>query len=346
MTENIQTTQDAVVEAQASSPFDAHTTLTVTTSPHIKSPTTSRSLMLDVVIALLPATLWGIYVFGVRALIVTLISMISAIVFEGLYQWIMKKPITVLDFSACLTGLLVGLNMPANVPFYVPVIGSFFAIVVVKQLFGGLGKNFMNPALTARAFLMLAWPNAMTASPMPFDIDTVASATPMQILKTGALPEGGIYDLLLGIKSGCIGEISALLLLAGGVYLIVRRVITWHIPVAYIGTVALLTFIFPQNIDVMSFMLSELFSGGLMLGAIFMATDYVTSPITAIGRLIYGVGCGLITVFIRYFGGYAEGVTFAILIMNTLVWYIDMLTKPRVFGTSRKAKKETGVSAK
>lgn len=346
MTENVQTTQSAATEAQAAPTFDAHATLTVTTSPHIKSPTTSKSLMLDVVIALLPATLWGIYVFGVRALSVTLISMISAIVFEGLYQWIMKKPITVLDFSACLTGLLVGLNMPANVPFYVPVIGSFFAIVVVKQLFGGLGKNFMNPALTARAFLMLAWPNAMTASPMPFDIDTVASATPMQILKTGALPEGGIYDLLLGIKSGCIGEISALLLLAGGLYLIVRRVITWHIPVAYIGTVALLTFIFPQNADAMGFMLSELFSGGLMLGAIFMATDYVTSPITGVGRLIYGVGCGLITVFIRYFGGYAEGVTFAILIMNTLVWYIDMLTKPRVFGIARKAKKETEVSTK
>ncbi len=344
MTEKEQTQQ--VPTSEAASAFDAHATLTVSTSPHIKSPTTSRSIMLDVVIALLPATIWGIYVFGMRSLAVVLISILSAMLFEGLYQFLMKKPVTVLDFSACLTGLLVGLNMPANVPFYVPIIGSFFAIIIVKQLFGGLGKNFMNPALAARAFLMLAWPNSMTASPMPFDIDTVASATPMQILKTGSLPEGGIYDLLLGVKSGCIGEISALLLLAGGIYLLVRRVITWHIPVAYLGTVALLTYIFPQNPDAMRFMLSELFSGGLMLGAIFMATDYVTSPITSVGRLIYGVGCGLITVFIRFFGGYAEGVTFAILIMNTLVWYIDTLTKPRVFGMTRKTKKKTEVRAK
>ncbi len=324
--------------------IDPTAMLTVTTSPHIKSPVTTRSIMIDVLIALFPSFLWGIYAFGPRAASIVLLSVAAAVGFEALFQLLMKKRITVTDGSAAVTGLLLGMNLPATVPLWLPVIGSFFAIVVVKQLYGGIGKNFMNPALAARAFLMLAWPSQMTTIPAPLTtsspfamsvdaVDIVSSATPMQLLKNGTLPDGGMFNMLLGSKPGVIGEIPTLLLIAGGVYLIIRRVITWHIPVAYIGTVAAIAYIFPQNMaDRMEFVAYELICGGLMLGAVFMATDYATTPITTTGRLIFGVGCGAITMFIRYFAAYAEGVTFAILIMNTLVWYIDRVTKPKKFG--------------
>ncbi len=324
--------------------IDPHAMLTVSTSPHIKSPDTTRSIMIDVLIALLPSCIWGVYAFGPRSVSLLLIAVICAVGFEALYQFIMKKRITVTDCSAAVTGLLVGMNLPSTAPLWIPIIGAFFAIVVVKQLYGGIGKNFMNPALAARAFLMLAWPNAMTASPQPFttssmfsvsvdSADIVASATPMQLLKTGTIPDNGIFNMLLGAKAGTIGEVSTLLLIAGGIYLLVRRVITWHIPVSYLATVALISYLFPQNAaERLEFVACEIICGGLMLGAVFMATDYATTPITANGRLLFGVGCGLITMFIRYFGGYNEGVTFAILIMNTLVWYIDNLTKPKRFG--------------
>ncbi len=331
MTDKLENSVQTEAAEPAKKTFDPHALLTVSTSPHIKSPVTTRSIMIDVLIALLPSLIWGIYIFGFRALTVVLTAVLSAVLFEGLYQLLMKKPVTVLDFSAAVTGLLVGFNMPANIPLYIPIIGSFFAIIIVKQLYGGIGKNFMNPALAARAFLMLAWPGEMTATPLPLS-DAVASATPMQLLKAGTIPEGGLFHLLIGVKAGCIGEVSALLLLAGGVYLLVRKVITWHIPAAYLGTVALISYFFPQSADRMEFAAAELLCGGLMLGAIYMATDYVTSPVTAKGRLIFGVGCGLINMFIRFFGGYPEGVTFAILIMNTLVWYIDCATKPKRFG--------------
>ncbi len=338
---------DTADTAEAKPAINPDAMLTVSTSPHIKSADTTRSIMLDVIIALCPALIWGIYVFGFRALTVVLVSVLSAMGAEALYQKLMKKPITVFDFSAAVTGLLIGLNMPATIPLWIPVVGAFFAIVVVKQLYGGLGKNFMNPALAARAFLMLAWPGEMTGTPLPFTsanplsvtvqgADIMASATPMQVLKSGSLPEGGMFNLLLGSKAGCIGEVSALLLIAGGVYLLVRKVISWHIPVAYIGTVAAICYFFPRVLPRNEFVVYELICGGLMLGAIYMATDYATSPVTATGRLIYGVGCGLITVFIRFFGGYAEGVTFSILIMNTLVWYIDRLTRPKRFGGAAK----------
>jgi electron transport complex protein RnfD len=215
------------------------------------------------------------------------------------------------------------------------VVGAAFAIVVVKQLFGGIGKNFLNPALAARVFLFLSWPDKMAAFPAPFDrgVDAVASATP----RAGGA--ASLTDLFLGRVGGSIGEISACLLLVGGIYLLARRVITWHIPAAYLGTVALITFVFPRGgFFNAEFMLFELLSGGLVLGALFMATDYVTSPITGRGRLIFGAGCGLLTVFFRYFGSYPEGVSFAILVMNCLVYYIDKLTMPRVFGGDRRGK--------
>jgi electron transport complex protein RnfD len=229
----------------------------------------------------------------------------------------------------------LGLNLPANDAYFLPIVGAAFAIAVTKQLFGGIGKNFINPALAARVFLFLSWPTQMTAYPTDhrWAVDAVASATPRSVGAAGC----DLLDLFLGRCGGSIGEISALLLLIGGAYLLICRVISWHIPVTYLGTVALITLVFPQGggFFAPSFMAFELLSGGLLLGAFFMVTDYVTSPVTAKGRIIFGVGCGLLTVFFRYFGAYPEGVSFAILVMNCLVYYIDRLTRPRVFGGAR-----------
>lgn len=329
--------------------------LTVSPPPHIKHTDTTRSIMLDVIIALLPATVWGCLVFGLRALVIVLISVAASVLFEYLSRRLFRRSNTIGDLSAVVTGLLLGLNLPSSVSYWIPVVGAFFAIVVVKQLFGGIGKNFINPALAGRAFLF-AWPGEMTTfpeafkplSPLTFSFansaDAIATATPLASLKHGELPQTSLSDLFFGRCAGSIGEISAFLLLLGGIYLLCRRVITWHIPVSYIATVALLTVLFPQGTERFQVMFSELLTGGLFLGAIFMATDYCTSPVTARGRLIYGIGCGCVTVFIRYFGGYNEGVSFAILMMNMLVWYFDRATRPRVFGTVRKTaeKKEGG----
>ena len=325
--------------------------LTVSASPHMKSWETARTLMIDVIIAMVPALIWAVYAFGFRALSLTVISVAACVVFEFLTEKLLKKPVTVLDFSAVITGILIAFNLPVSTPLWAPVIGAFFGIVIVKQLFGGIGKNIVNPALAARVFLFIAWPNeiknfvapsAEKLSAFGINVDAVATATPLASLKQGVTPDGNILDMFLGNTPGCLGEVSALLLLIGGVYLLLRRVITWHIPVAYLGTVAVITFLFPidKSVQPWQFMLMELFSGGLMLGAIFMATDYVTSPATKSGRIIFGVGCGLITIFIRYFGGYSEGVSFAILIMNLLVWYIDQFTRPRVFGVRKEKKKK------
>ena len=317
--------------------------LTVSPSPHIKSPETTTTVMLDVILALVPALVWGVYIFGWRALAITLLSVATAVGFEAASQKLLHRPVTVRDLSAAVTGLLIALNLPVSVPLWMPVIGSFFAIVVVKQLFGGIGKNFVNPALAARVFLF-SWAGEMTRFTAPGervnslaitlgDADIVASATPLASLKTGILPESSALDLFVGDTAGCIGEVSALLLVAGGIYLLARRTITWHIPTAYIATVALLTLVFARgDAPALDVMLREVFAGGLMLGAIYMATDYSTSPVTPRGRLLFGAGCGVITVLIRYFGSYPEGVSFAILIMNTLVWYIDKATMPRRFG--------------
>lgn len=326
--------------------------LTVSPSPHTRRGTTTATIMKDVLIALLPATVWGIYIFGLRAALVVLISVVSAVLFEMVTQILLKRTVTIADCSAAVTGLLLGLNLSPAVPLYIPVVGAAFAIIVVKQLFGGIGKNVMNPALAARVFLMLAWTDGMTRYPAAYDrtFDAVASATPLASVNGGVLPEGvGLFEMFFGKTGGCIGEISTLMILIGGAYLLIKGVIRWHIPVAMLGTVAVLTFLFPMPLggaltasfaERLTFMTASLCSGGLMLGAFFMATDYVTSPVTKVGRLIYGVGCGLLVVFIRYFGGYAEGISFAILIMNALVWYLDMAGKPRVYGKRRREKKQ------
>ncbi|MBQ4054188.1 MAG: RnfABCDGE type electron transport complex subunit D [Clostridia bacterium] len=324
--------------------------LKVSASPHVKHWETGRTLMLDVIIAMLPALVWAIYIFGWRALSLTLISVASCMAFEFLFQKALKRPVTVLDFSCVVTGILLAFNLPVSTPLWIPVMGAFFAIVIVKQLFGGIGKNIVNPALAARVFIFTAWPNEIKdfvapldrLSPLNVTVDATATATPLVSLKQGVSPDLTLFDMIIGRMPGCIGEISVVLLLLGGLYLLVRRVITWHIPVSFIATVAALTYLFPQNQSVQAweFMLTELCTGGLILGAFFMATDYATSPVTYSGRIVYGIGCGLITVFIRYFGGYNEGVSFAILIMNLLVWYIDKFTRPRIFGALPKKKKE------
>ena len=317
--------------------------LTVSPSPHERRRVSTSSVMIDVLIALMPATIWGCVVFGWRAGLIVLVSVLSSVLFELLTQLILHRPVTISDCSAAVTGLLLGLNLSASVPIYVPVVGAAFAIIVVKQIFGGIGKNIMNPALAARVFLMLAWTDKMSDFPAPNGVDAVASATPMVALKSGEL-SASLGDLFFGHVGGCIGEVSALMLLIGGAYLLIRRVISWHIPVTFLGTVAILTFLFPVGgADRVEFMLASLLGGGLMLGAFFMATDYVTSPVTPVGRLIFGATCGALVVFLRYFSGYNEGVSFAILIMNALVWYLDMVGKPRVFGKKRFEKKaQTG----
>lgn len=319
--------------------------LTVSPSPHLRARDTTATLMLDVLIALLPANIWGIYVFGTRALWQILICTAVAILTEGLWELFLHREITVNDGSAAVTGVLLAMNLPVSLPLWMGALGAVFAVLVVKQLFGGIGKNIMNPALSARVFLCLSFTGSMTRFPAAYDrlwfsaADCVASATPLASLKAGRLPEASLLDVLFGRTGGCIGEVSAFLLLIGGIYLICRKVISWRIPVSYLGTVALLALLFPRVPDArLSCVVYELCSGGLFLGAFFMATDYVTSPVTKGGRIVFGIGCGALTVFIRTFGGYPEGVSFSILIMNSLVWYLDRAFRPRVFGTSRTGK--------
>jgi len=307
--------------------------------------------MLDVVIALIPAYVWGVLVFGLRAAVLGAISVASCVLFEFLFQKIAGRPNTIGDLSAVVTGMLLAMNLTVGTPYWLPVVGAFFAIVVVKGLFGGIGKNIVNPALAARVFLFLAWPNEMKiftaagnrfgAFTSPSAADITASATPLSKLHAGEAPESSIFDLFIGNVDGCIGEVSALLLIVGGLYLLVRRVITWQTPVAYVGTVALAALVFPRiSGDPLRSVLTEVLSGGLIFCAIFMATDYATTPVTPWGKVIFGVGCGVITVLIRYFGGYSEGASFSILIMNLLVWYIDRLTMPRPYGGKAHVKKQ------
>ena len=338
--------------------------LSVAMSPHATSPVGTQSLMLDVLIALVPALCISVYFFGPRALIATLISVIGCEVFEWGYRKLMKQPCANKDLSAAVTGVLVAFVCPVTLPYWTLLIGDFFAIVVVKQLFGGLGKNFLNPALAGRAFLMLCYPVAMTTwakagqwAPLGMSVpqatlDAITGATPLSadLMHSGVLPQASLLDAFIGNIGGCIGEVSALMLIIGGVYLIIRGVIRPSIPVAFIATVAVLTFLFPQGGNGrVEWMLYELCSGGLMLGAFFMATDYVTSPCTQKGEVVFGIGCGLLTVFIRYFGGYPEGVSYAILIMNVCAWLIDKACKPARFGVTaemRKAAKEKAKAAK
>ncbi|MBE5773555.1 MAG: RnfABCDGE type electron transport complex subunit D [Clostridiales bacterium] len=306
--------------------------LTVASSPHIRGNFRTNRIMLDVVIALLPAFAVGVYRFGVQAVLVALVSIAAAVAAEYLYSLVTRTRNTVVDGSAVVTGLLLAMTLPATVPLWQVAIGSVFAIVIVKALFGGLGQNIFNPALSGRALMMLIWPVSLTRFA---GVDGVASATPLHHMVMPALPEESILDMFLGNCPGCIGEISALALLIGGAYLVWRKVISARIPVAYIGTVAILTLTFTKAGSNFEWMFYNLFSGGLMLGAIFMATDYATSPVTRKGQIVFGVGCGILTVIFRNFGIYPEGVTYAILIMNACVWVIDRYTPPRRFGVQK-----------
>ncbi len=311
--------------------------LTVASSPHIRGDFRSSRLMLDVCIALLPALAVGTWVLGVRSLLVTVVSIAAAVGAEWLYSLLTKKRNTVLDCSAIVTGMLLAMTLPATVPVYQVALGSAFAIIVVKLLAGGLGQNIFNPALTARALMMVIWPASLTRF-NALGVDGVSAATPLHHMVMPALPEESLMDMFLGNIPGCIGEISAIALLLGGVYLVVRKVISARIPVAYLATVAVLTLIFHKTDAPLQWMLYNLFGGGLMLGAIFMATDYATSPVTPNGQILYGIGCGALTVVFRYFGLFPEGVTYAILLMNALTWALDRCTAPRRFGVKKGAK--------
>ena len=303
--------------------------------------------MLDVLISLCPALAVGCFTFGPRALILTVLSVGACLLGEWGFTRLVHKKNPLGDLSAAVTGVLLAMNLPVTAPLWIPVIGGLFAAVIVKQLYGGIGKNIFNPALAARVFLFLAWSALMTRWTLPRAAlplfgscaDAVTTATPLADMKEGSTAGLDLFAMFIGQTGGCIGETSALALLAGGVYLLIRRVITPRIPAAYLGTVALLSLLFPMGKDGgLHWMLCQLLSGGLLLGAIFMATDYTTSPASIGGQWIYGAGCGIITVVIRRFGAYNEGVSFAILLMNALVWSIDMAMKPRRYGTRRASK--------
>jgi electron transport complex protein RnfD len=306
--------------------------LTVASSPHIRGNFRTRRIMLDVVLALMPALAVGIAVFGLRALYVTLLCVGCAVAAELVFSLIAFKRNTVVDGSAVVTGVLLAMTLPHTVPYWQAAVGSVFAIVLVKGLCGGLGQNIFNPALAARAFMLLIFPVGITHYET---IDAVSGATPLHHMVRPALPEESLLDMFLGNCSGSIGEISALALLIGGAYLVWRKVISVRIPLAYLGTVAVLTLVFSKTGNPLEWMTYSLLSGGVMLGAIFMATDYATSPATPVGQWIFGVGCGALTVLFRYYGIFPEGVTYAILIMNALVWVIDRYTAPRRFGTKK-----------
>lgn len=313
--------------------------LTIASSPHIRSSENVQTVMRDVLIALAPATIAGIYFFRGGAIINILSGIIGAVLAEYLMQKALKKPVTVSDLSAVVTGLLLAFNVPASAPWWMTFVGSFFAIAIVKQLFGGLGMNFMNPALAARALLLASWPVLMTGWTMPVtkSIDAVSTSTPLAIIKIEGAQRFDIMDMFLGNIPGTIGETSALLLILGGLYLMYRGVITYVIPAVYIATVAVLTYAF-SGFDA-SMIMYNVFGGGLMLGAFFMATDYATSPMTVKGQIIYAFGCGLLTSVIRYYGGYPEGVSYSILLMNVATPLIERQIRPRVFGEVKKNEK-------
>ena len=307
----------------------------VTSSPHIRGKRNTQQIMRDVVIALLPTLIAGTIIFGMRALLVTLVCVAAAVAAEWACGMVLYHRNTVKDLSSVVTGLLLALTLPATVPYWVAAVGSVFAIVVVKGLCGGLGKNVFNPALGARAFLVLLWPVYMVRFVAPGAVDGVASATPLHHMVMPALPEESLGQMFMGNIGGCIGEVCTLALLIGGAYLLYKGVISVRIPAAYLGTVAVLTLIFSKGDHAVLWMLYSLLGGGVVLGALFMATDYATSPVTPKGQIIYGIGCGVFTVIFRYFGLFPEGVTYAILLMNACSWAIDRYCAPRRFGTKK-----------
>ena len=330
--------------------------LIASSSPHIRSNEDTRSIMLDVIIALMPALVMGVYVFGWRALTSTLVSVASCVVWEWIYRKLLKKSCSVGDLSAVVTGILLAFVCPVQTPYWMLVIGAFFSIVLVKQLYGGIGCNFLNPALAGRAILLAGYAGAMTnyvkvgekAALIGSNADIVTAATPLAMMKgvdaTGWETLTNTYtlgDMFIGRIGGSLGEVSALMLLLGGVYLLLRKVISWQIPVAYIATVAVICLISaPAGVSAVEYMAYNVFGGGLMLGAIFMATDYATSPVTKLGQAIFGIGCGLLTVFIRRFGSYPEGVCYSIMIMNCTTWLLDKYIRPTIYGALKKEKKE------
>ena len=330
--------------------------LIASSSPHIRSNEDTRSIMLDVIIALMPALVMGVYVFGWRALTSTLVSVAACVVWEWLYRKVMKKSNSIGDLSAVVTGILLAFVCPVQTPYWMLVIGAFFSIVLVKQLYGGIGCNFINPALAGRAILLASYATAMTtwvkvgekAAVIGSNADIVTAATPLAMMK-GVDAAGWetltntytLGDMFIGRIGGSLGEVSSLMLLLGGIYLLLRKVISWQTPVAFIATVAVISLISaPAGISGVEYMAYNVFGGGLMLGAIFMATDYATSPVTKLGQAIFGIGCGLITVFIRRFGSYPEGVCYSIMIMNCTTWLLDKYIRPTIYGALKKEKKE------
>lgn len=339
-----QTEPREVVDKTETPPIPGSSFLSV--SPHIKGHDSTTRIMWAVNLSLAPAAIMGAYYFGLKGIITTLLCIVGSVAFEYLYQICLKQKVTISDGSAFLTGLLLAMNLPPSVPFYIPLLGSFVAIVLTKQLFGGLGYNLFNPALLARAFLMISFPKILTTWIQPVSsftaVNATAGATPLGILKLEGYDQliaafgdkaHMYFNLLVGNRGGCIGETSILALLIGAAYLLITKRISWHTPFAYLGTAAVLAWIFGGK---GSFFtgdpLLHVLSGGIILGAFFMATDYVTSPMTSMGKLIFGFGCGVITMLIRLKGGYPEGVMFSILIMNCFAPLIDSATKPKVFG--------------
>lgn len=320
--------------------------LIVSESPHIRGGQTTKGIMLDVVIALMPALIAGVLIFGYRAAVLASVCVLASVIFEWLWCKIVKKPSSIGDFSAVVTGLLLALNLPVTMPFWMAIIGALFAIVVVKQFFGGIGHNFMNPALAARAFLLTSWAQPMTTWVAPFskvslfeNADAVAMATPLSIIKEGGGELPSYMDMFLGKIGGCIGEVSTLALLVGAIYLLAKRVIDLKIPVSYLLTMAIMVFVFGGDEGLFTGdALSHLLSGGIVLAAFFMATDYVTTPYTPKGQIIFGIGCGLLTAIIRLWGGYPEGASYSILLMNVMAPLIDRFTVPKKFGFVNNAK--------
>lgn len=317
----------------------------VSTSPHLRQNVTTRRIMLDVIIALLPTTIFGIWRFGLHSLLIVIATVCASIVAEWLFCKITKRPQTISDLSCIVTGLILALNMPPRIPLWMPIVGAFFAIVVAKELFGGLGQNFMNPALAARCFMIISFASAMTN----FSVDAVTSATPLYILKESESLEAitsleafkngigvAVWPSFLGMIGGTIGEISKPCLLLGGIYLWIRKVISPRIPLTYIITVAICMYLFGKYPHNMHYVMLEVCSGGLIFGAIFMATDYVTSPITPVGQIIFAIFIGLITFVLRMYGASTEGVSYAIILGNIIVPFIEKFTVPKAFGREGK----------
>ncbi len=307
--------------------------LHVTPAPHVRGEDSTRHIMRDVVLALMPALLFGVYWFGLRVLAVTAVSVFAAVGGELLANRLLFRERR-LDWSAAVTGLLLAMTLPVTVSLWTAALGGLFAVFVMKALAGGLGQNIFNPALAARALLVLCVPLELTRYA---GVDATSSATPLHHMIIPALPEESVTELFLGFCPGSIGEVSSLAILLGGAYLVWRRVINLRLPMAYLGTVAVVTLVFHQTDTPLLWMLCQLFSGGLMLAAFFMVTDYASSPVTPLGQLLYGIGCGVLTVFFRYFGIFPEGVTYAILLMNAAAWAIDRRTSPIVFGHKKEA---------